>query len=149
MNHLLGSQKNHTSYLNVKGLIVSARKRLLWIHWTLKLYHQCFGNIDVRWPSVVQNSLPPVLPALSHMDPVHTLIPNLFKVHFSVISPSVKQPLSSGISGQCPVCISQRIHAWYIAHSSHPLRVDHSNSIWRKVWIWVFILFWIKRCFVI
>jgi hypothetical protein len=90
--------------------------------------HSSSQNFHVLWNPKVHYHIcksPPLVPILSHMNPVHTFPPYFPKIHSNIIlistSRSYKWSLAFRILNQNIVCISQLSHPCYIPCSCHLL----------------------------
>jgi len=74
----------------------------------------------------------PLVPILSHMDPIHNFLPSFPKVLSNIILPSVPSSyewsLTFRFSYQNFVCISHLSYALYRLSSSHPPSFDTPYS---------------------
>jgi hypothetical protein len=66
----------------------------------------------------------PIVPILSHINPIHTIPFYLSKIHFNIVhlptSWSFQWSLSFWLSQQYPICIPLRPHSCYMPRRSHP-----------------------------
>jgi hypothetical protein len=80
---------------------------------------------------------PPLVPILSHSQPIHTIPSYLTKINFNIVHPltswSSQWSLSFWLSHQYPICIPLLPHSCYMPYSSYPPWLDHSNYTWRRV----------------
>jgi len=89
--------------------------------WNLKIHYH------------IQESLP-LDPILSQKNPVHTLTPYFFKIHFNItipsthVSPTLSLPFK--LSNQNPVRISHLSHAYYMKQSYFHNAVNSTESYW-------------------
>jgi hypothetical protein len=81
--------------------------------------------------------IPPLVPLLSLVNPVHTTPSYFSRVHFNIILPppcmSSFWCLSFWLSHQNPVCIPLLTTACYILYPSYLLWLGRSNYIWLSV----------------
>jgi hypothetical protein len=92
------------------------------------------------WNSKVHYSIhksPPLVPILSHINPVHTLTSCFLKIHYSSIYAYVFQwgIFPSSFPTKIVVCISHLSHDCCMPNPTHYPWFDHSNNIWWRVQI--------------
>jgi hypothetical protein len=79
----------------------------------------------------------PLIPILSHINPVHTILSYLSKIRFNIVHPptswSSQRSLSFWLFHRCPICIPLLQNSCYMPRPSHPSRLDHSKYTWRRV----------------
>jgi hypothetical protein len=67
---------------------------------------------------------PPLVPILSHINPIHTIPSYLSKINFNIVLPrtssSSQWSLSFWFSHQYPICIQLLLHSCYMPRQSHP-----------------------------
>jgi len=82
--------------------------------------------------SLPHSQVPPPVPILTQLDPVHTPAPHFLKIHLNIILPSTpgspKWSLSLRFPHRNPVYTSPLLHTRYIPRPSHSSRFYHSNS---------------------
>jgi hypothetical protein len=80
---------------------------------------------------------PPLVPILSHINPIHTIPSYLSKIHFHIVHPLTSWPsqwsLSLWFSHQYPIYISLPPNSCYLPYPSHTPLLDHSNYTCRTV----------------
>jgi hypothetical protein len=70
------------------------------------------------------------------MNPVHILPFFLFKIYFNIIPPSVSRSSKWSVSFTFSLhAFHLYCNAWYLPRSSHALRLEYPNNIWRRVQI--------------
>jgi hypothetical protein len=82
---------------------------------------------NILWKSRVHyraHKSPPLVPILSHINPIHTIS----KIHFNIVHPptpwSSQWSLSFWLSHQYPICIPL-LHSYYMPCPPHPPSLDH------------------------
>jgi hypothetical protein len=82
---------------------------------------------SILWNPNVQyrvHKSPPLVPILSHIHPIHSILSYLSKIHFNIVqapaSWSSQWSLSFWPSQQYPICIPLLPHSCYMPRPSHP-----------------------------
>ena len=77
---------------------------------------------------------PPLVPIVSQINPVHTLISHFVKNYFNIILPSTPGSSKWSLSVRCPPSKSCKhlssSSTCCMPRSSHYCRFDHPNNIW-------------------
>jgi hypothetical protein len=81
---------------------------------------------------------PPLVPILSHINPIHTIPSYLSRNHFNIVHPppscTSQWSLSFWLFHQYPICTPPP--SCYMSCPSHPPWLDHSNYTWKKYKLW-------------
>jgi hypothetical protein len=80
---------------------------------------------------------PPLVPILSQIDPIHTILSYLSKIYCNNVHPptswSSQWSLSFWISHQYSICITLLPYSYYMPYPFQSPWLDYSNYTWRRV----------------
>ena len=83
--------------------------------------------------------VPPPVPILSQISPVHAPKSHFLKIHLNIILPSMsgssKWSISIRFPQTSPLCTYHLSHTCYMPRPFHSCRFDHPSNIWRGVQI--------------